>query len=114
MSRCQETHDFEDFGTWTRQCTLDDADGHKRHVSDLGWWETSQPAPTANSSTPIIDLVTADLLERSRVGEQRYGTLLQAHNGRDALRDAYEEAMDLAMYLRQLIAERDAPIGGSR
>jgi hypothetical protein len=33
---------------------------------------------------------------------------LQAFNGRDALRDAYEEALDLACYLRQAIAERDA------
>jgi hypothetical protein len=27
------------------------------------------------------------------------------HNGRDALKDAYEEALDLVMYLRQAMAE---------
>ena len=37
----------------------------------------------------------------------RYGTALQPHNGRDALLDAYEEALDLAMYLKQAIVERD-------
>jgi hypothetical protein len=33
--------------------------------------------------------------------------LLQPHNGRDCLMDAYQEALDLAMYLRQAIFERD-------
>ena len=34
-------------------------------------------------------------------------TSLQAFNGRDALRDAYEEALDLCQYLRQALYERD-------
>lgn len=51
-------------------------------------------------------LVRADLEERERLGVQRYGTPLYAHNGRDALRDAYEEALDLACYLKQAILER--------
>lgn len=34
---------------------------------------------------------------------------LQPHNGRDALRDAYEESLDLVCYLRQAIEERDHP-----
>ena len=44
---------------------------------------------------------------RDRVGRERYGTPLQPHNGRDALQDAYEEALDLAAYLKQAIVERD-------
>jgi hypothetical protein len=60
-----------------------------------------------NSSTPIADLVLADVRARRELGLKRYGTFLQAGNGRDALRDAYEEALDLCMYLRQAIAERD-------
>jgi hypothetical protein len=55
----------------------------------------------------IQRLVREDLEERERVGIERYGTSLQPHNGRDALRDAYEEALDLACYLRQAMAERD-------
>ena len=65
-----------------------------------------QPPPTPNSSTPIVDLVMQDLLERKSVGILRYGTPLQAHNGRDALVDAYQEALDLCIYLRQVIEER--------
>jgi hypothetical protein len=41
------------------------------------------------------------------MGRRKYGTALEANNGRDALMDAYQEALDLAMYLRQAIAERD-------
>lgn len=65
-----------------------------------------QPAPTPNSSKPIWELVIADMQERDRVGTEKYGTPLQAHNGRDALLDAYAEALDLAVYLRQAIEER--------
>lgn len=65
-----------------------------------------QEMPTPNNSVSIQSLVRHDLNVRERVGIQRYGTPLQAHNGRDALRDAYEEALDLACYLRQAIEER--------
>jgi len=65
-----------------------------------------QPAPTMNSSTPVWELVIADMRERDHVGRQRYGTPLQANNGRDALLDAYQEALDLVVYLRQAIEER--------
>jgi hypothetical protein len=68
----------------------------------------SQPPPKPNTNPAVWDLVIADMHARDRVGRERYGTPLQAHNGRDALRDAYEEALDLAVYLRQAIAERDA------
>lgn len=67
-----------------------------------------QPMPTVrDGSAFIVDLVKADLEKRASLGERRYGTRLQAHNGRDALLDAYEEACDLVCYLRQAIAERE-------
>jgi len=65
-----------------------------------------QPAPIPSDRPSILALVRADLEEREQVGIQRYGTPLQAHNGRDALVDAYQEALDLAAYLRQAIEER--------
>jgi hypothetical protein len=52
-------------------------------------------------------MVREDLEARERLGIERYGTALAPHNGRDALRDAYEEALDLACYLRQAMEERD-------
>lgn len=54
----------------------------------------------------IFALVSDDLAVRARVGMAEYGVPLRALNGRDALWDAYEEALDLAVYLRQAIAER--------
>lgn len=68
-----------------------------------------QPLPVSNDLPAIQDLVIADIEDRKRVGLERYGSLLKAHNGRDALQDAFEEAIDLAMYLKQLIYERDNP-----
>lgn len=65
-----------------------------------------QPPPIPNESTPIVDLVMDDLQERKRIGIERYGVPLQAHNGRDMLIDAYQEAMDLVIYLRGAIEDR--------
>lgn len=68
-----------------------------------------QPLPEKNGRPYIQDLVMRDLQERIELGISRYGTALQGHNGRDMLRDAYEEALDLAVYLRGAIYERDHP-----
>ena len=57
----------------------------------------------------MVDLVTVDMKNRDIVGRERYGTPLQAGNGRDALRDAYEEALDYAVYRRQAFDEAVAP-----
>ena len=66
-----------------------------------------QPRPSS-SSGDIMRLVIEDMEERRRMGIAKFGTALQAHNGRDALVDAYQEALDLAAYLRQEIEERKA------
>ena len=69
--------------------------------------EGDQPKPVPNEYPPVWPLVMVDMASRDHLGRKRYGTPLQAHNGRDALRDAYEEALDLAVYLRTAIFERD-------
>ena len=66
-----------------------------------------QPPPRPNDGPAVWDLVIADMQERDGVGRERYGTPLQPNNGRDALKDAYAEALDLVVYLRQAIYERD-------
>jgi hypothetical protein len=67
----------------------------------------SEPPPKQNNLPAVWDLVIADMHASDRMGEQKYGTRLQPHNGRDALRDAYQEALDLCVYLRQAIYEKD-------
>ena len=54
----------------------------------------------------ISELVKADIEKRAELGQLKYGERLKPNNGRDALIDAYQEALDLCMYLRQLIEER--------
>lgn len=66
-----------------------------------------QPPPIPNDETPSWELVIADMHERHRIGIERYGTPLQAGNGRDHLVDAYQEALDLVVYLRTEICERE-------
>jgi hypothetical protein len=51
--------------------------------------------------------VLSDIKQRAEKGMETYGEELKAHNGRDALIDAYQEALDLCLYLRQVIEERD-------
>lgn len=69
----------------------------------------AQPAPVANDLPAVWGLVMKDMVDRDQTGRKRYGVPLQPHNGRDVLRDAYEEALDLVAYLRQAIYERDNP-----
>lgn len=56
----------------------------------------------------VQDLVIQDMEARKKVGLKEYGTLLYPHNDRDALQDAYEEALDLCCYLKQALVERDS------
>ena len=66
-----------------------------------------QPKPEVSKFPFVWDLVLVDIKERDFLGEIKYGTRLQPGNGRDALKDAYQEALDLVVYLRQVIYERD-------
>lgn len=66
-----------------------------------------QPSPVKNDQPAIWDLVMDEMKIRDKIGRERYHTRLQGNNGRDALRDALDEALDLVVYLRQAIYERD-------
>ncbi len=63
--------------------------------------------PPKPSTGDVWELVMADMKARREFGIAKYGTPLQANNGRDALKDAYEEALDLCVYLRQAMEERE-------
>jgi hypothetical protein len=68
---------------------------------------TPEPQPVKNNLPAVWDLVMADIQECDAIGEKKYGVRLQPFNGRDVLKDAYQEALDLVVYLRQAIYERD-------
>jgi hypothetical protein len=94
-------------GTYTFAAGLD---GHTLYI--LGFdpgpnFNDHQPPPKPSASPAVWDLVLRDIALRDSAGEAKYGTRLQPFNGRDALVDAYQEALDLVVYLRQAIYERD-------
>lgn len=64
-----------------------------------------QQLPVRNTRHPIQRMVIADIEKRIEVGIERYGTPLQAFNGRNPVQDAYEETIDLAQYLKQIMVE---------
>ena len=75
-------------------------------MADLKQRPEDQPLPTPNNRPDIQSMVIADIAARREVGISRYGTALQAFNGRDALQDLYEELLDACMYIRQVVEER--------
>lgn len=56
---------------------------------------------------PVLEAVIADFEQRKEFGRERYGTVLQAWNGRDPYRDAYEEGLDMVVYTLQAKHEAD-------
>lgn len=67
-----------------------------------------QPSPILNNNPSVWQLVMDDMYHRNIVGTIKYGTPLKPFNGRNSLIDAYQEALDLVVYLRQLIYEQEA------
>lgn len=63
-----------------------------------------QPDPKRGRAS-VTDAVIADLQTRREGGIKKYGNELESGNGRNALVDAYQEATDLALYLRQRVME---------
>ena len=64
-----------------------------------------QPPPTGDGQV-VLTKVLSDIQSRAEFGKIKYGAYLRTDNGRDALMDAYQEAIDLVMYLGQAIMER--------
>lgn len=70
---------------------------HDLVIADLDCWPESDETLAA---------IRALLEERKRVGLERYASLLQANNGRDARRDLLEELADGIVYAHQVQVER--------
>lgn len=67
---------------------------------------TPQPKPQSGKKI-VLFAVLNDFEQRAEMGKKKYGTYLETHNGRNALVDAYQEAMDLVMYLKQRLMEEE-------
>jgi hypothetical protein len=66
---------------------------------------TPEAMPTEGRQD-VLPEIMADLEARSIIGAKKYGTVLQSHNGRNCLMDAYQEGLDLVMYLKQALMEQ--------
>jgi len=87
-------------------------------MSDTFDPEAGQPLPiTTKQSVDVAVEVAEDLKKvgfgdiaedveaRIRIGERKYGKRLQSFNGRDALKDLYDEVLDALNYSKQLELE---------
>ncbi len=74
-------------------------------MSDTRDPKTYQQLPVPNDRKSCQDMVIEDIEKRKALGISKYGTLLQPFNGRSFLQDAYEEVLDLAVYLRGALEE---------
>lgn len=72
-------------------------------------WESVQ-AHLPLSLNPLTAGVIRDMVARDALGRERYGVPLTVWNGRDALADAYQEALDLVVYLEQCRLRVPAPV----
>ena len=52
-----------------------------------------------------LEGIAEDVEARIRIGERKYGKRLQSFNGRDALKDLYDEVLDSLNYSKQLEIE---------
>lgn len=78
-------------------------------VNQQSFWE-NQPNPMHNESVPVITQLHTYFERRAAMGVQKYGTPLQAHNGRDGLVDLFEELIDAVQYCAQVLIERDGKL----
>lgn len=82
----------------------DSQDAPKPNDNAALWPLLMEEVRTGNSSF-AVEYVIPDMEKRHQKGLESYGVALQPHNGRDALLDAYEEALDMAVYLKQACVE---------
>lgn len=76
--------------------------------------DRQQPTSQSNDLPSAHDLVIADIEIRKQFGLRKYKALLQPFHGRDQLVDAYQEVLDLVVYLRLVLYERDEKIRQSQ
>lgn len=69
---------------------------------------TNKSTADAHYSTPTWAYVIDDMVERNQMGKDKYNKYLTVSTEEDMLQHAYEEALDLAVYLKTQILKRDA------
>jgi len=81
-----------------------------RTYQTRAYYSTPEPPPKPNNNPSIHDLVIKDMEDRKAFGLEKYGTILQACNGRKTAVDLHQELLDAVVYSRSLIEEQNAII----
>lgn len=74
-------------------------------LADLDAEEQRYREEEGDEIAPLLSRLRKDMDARDAAGREKYGVPLTTHNGHDAGRDVYEEALDLVVYARQRLAE---------
>ena len=61
----------------------------------------------ANLNSISLNVLVEECYKRDELGLQRYGTRLQPFNGRDSLKDALQEILDLLVYMKNVVLEKE-------
>lgn len=80
-------------------------------MADVRDPQRDQPLPRPGK-LPVQAIMIGAIEERREYGIRKYGRPLETDNGRDALKDAWEEALDLFTYLTQARLERGDQLPG--
>ena len=75
---------------------------HEYCASEGAWPSTEKQGMV------VLPLVLTDLKDRAEMGRSKYNNDYRVHTRENPLREAYEEALDLVMYLRAAIAQGES------
>ena len=80
-----------------------------RTLEDYDYWREIYNNGGSFQPDPIVEAVCEDLMNRSKLGIKKYGTTLKDADlsDKELLQHAYEEALDLANYLKTLITKQN-------
>jgi len=106
------------FGYGTRTDTKEFDENSKNGKLMIATCKAILPEIKASQFDALVSLQTADLAtevkndieQRIQKGVETYGERLKTNNGRIALQDAYEEILDLALYIKQELKERESSL----
>lgn len=80
-------------------------------MSDKRDPKRDQPLPTKGQMN-VQEVLSKALLERMQYGIDKYGSPLETFNGRDPVRDVWEELLDALTYMTQVRLERGDVLPG--
>ncbi len=111
MTTQEATQLLKEYNTWRRGAEIEQPNptvigkAIDRLIAHVENHNTPEPPPK-KGKVVVMDEVIKDMKQRKSDGIEKYGRPLETFNGRRALVDAYQEALDLCIYLKQHLLEQ--------